>query len=331
MSSNIEIGNNVVKKGEKAFFYLEVDDSNSTTTKLPVGVINGEKPGPTMSFTGCSGGSTYPGVEAAIRLWRELDPKELSGNIISVPVVNVPMFRAKTPRASPIDNKRLNFVCFPGSLDGTISDAIAYVLFNEVILKSDYHIDFRGGDLDEIETESMTYMLIGNEKIDNELNNIAKISGQKWLQRSQYSERRKNSLIAQALLHGVVSIVAMMAKGMGEVPESDVIKDMEFAKKVMKYLKMIPGKVEPFPGKQFFFTGAGVVSVKNGGIWHPLVTRSDPIKKGQVTGYVKDLKGDILEEVISPIDGICHVLHPVRVLNKGDVVYSWRTIEEAWK
>src|SRR3990170_776404 len=219
--SELIIGEIRAKKGEKAFGYLKVDDANATVINLPVGIVNGARPGPTMSFTGCSGGSTYPGIEAAIRLWRETDPRDLHGAIISVPVVNVPMFRAKVPRVNPIDNKNITQQCFPGRLDGTLSEAIAHVLFNKVILRSNYHIDFRGGDLDEIETESMTYMLIGNEKIDDELNAIAKISGQKWLQRSQYTESRKGSLMAQALLHGVVSFVAMMAKGMGEVPEED--------------------------------------------------------------------------------------------------------------
>jgi predicted deacylase len=263
-------------------------------------------------------------------LWKETDPTNLNGTIISVPVVNVPLFRAKVPRENPIDNKRIDSNCFPGRLDGSLSEAIAYVLFNEIILKCDYHIDMRGGDLDEIETESMTYMLIGDDKIDAELNSIAKISGQKWLQRGVYSERRKNSLMANALKNGVISFVAMIATGMGQYSEEDVMKDMEIARRLMKYLKMIPGIPETYPGKQYLFTGSGAVNIKNGGLWHPLITRMEPIKKGQVTGYVKDLKGDIIEEVISPVDGICHVLHPARVVFRGEAVYSYRTIKEAW-
>jgi predicted deacylase len=330
MSDYIKIGNIKARKGERVFGYLKVDDAHATTTSLPVGILKGENPGPTLCFTGCTGGSTYPGVEACIRLWKETDPNSLNGTIISVPVVNVPLFRAKVPRENPIDHKNIAQNCFPGRLDGTLSEAIAYVLFNEIILKSDYHIDMRGGDLDEIETESMTYMLIGDDKIDDELNSIAKISGQKWLQRGEYSKKQKNSLMANALKNGVISFIAMIATGMGQYSEEDVMKDIEFARRVMKYLKMIPGKVEPYPGKQYIFTGSGAVNVKKGGLWHPLITRMAPIKIGQVTGYVKDLKGDIIEEVVSPIDGICHVLLPARVVFRGDAVYSFRTIEEAW-
>jgi predicted deacylase len=123
----------------------------------------------------------------------------------------------------------------------------------------------------------------------------------------------------------------MMAKGGGGYPESDVLKDMEFARSVMKYLKMIPGTVKPYQGKQYFFTGSGAASTKHGGIWHPLITRTDPITKGQITGYIKDLKGDVLEEVLAPVDGIVHSLLPARVVFRGDHVYSWRTIKEAWK
>jgi predicted deacylase len=94
---------------------------------------------------------------------------------------------------------------------------------------------------------------------------------------------------------------------------------------------MIPGELKPYPGKQWVFTGSGPVTAKHGGLWHPIVTRSDPIKKGQVTGYIKDLKGDVLEEVLAPVDGIVHALYPSRVVFRGELVYTWRTIEEAWK
>jgi hypothetical protein len=45
---------------------------------------------------------------------------------------------------------------------------------------------------------------------------------------------------------------------------------------------------------------------------------------------VKDLKGDVLQEVVSPIDGIVHVLKPARMVHKGETLYSYQTLKKAW-
>ncbi|MDG1996453.1 MAG: hypothetical protein P8J14_08165 [Emcibacteraceae bacterium] len=49
---------------------------------------------------------------------------------------------------SPRDGKSLNSV-FPGNKDGSPTEILAHYVFNDLVMKSDYHIDLRGGDLAE--------------------------------------------------------------------------------------------------------------------------------------------------------------------------------------
>jgi uncharacterized protein len=330
LSGIIEVGEVKAQKGSKAFGYLKVEETNGEKISLPVGILNGAKKGPILSLTGCTQGSTYTGPEACARIWKNTDLNKLSGAIIMVPVVNVQLFNARIVRQNPWDGKIIERECFPGNPEGTISFRIADKLFKEVILKSSHHIDFRGGDLDECETHFILYTKIGTEKIDKELDAIAKICGMKYIYQVPWNDSRKSNLSGAALEKGVISVVLMGARGVGELPESDVTVNLEFVNNVMMYLKMIPGTVKPLP-QQFIFDKAGRITAKLGGIWQPTIGWGETFKKGQVTGYVKDLKGDILQEVVSPVDGIVHVLKPYRVVRPGETLYSYQTLKEAWK
>ena len=43
---------------------------------------------------------------------------------------------------------------------------------------------------------------------------------------------------------------------------------------------------------------------KNAGMWYPNIVAGDSVKKGQQIGRVGDLFGDVLEKIISPVDGV---------------------------
>jgi len=46
------------------------------------------------------------------------------------------------------------------------------------------------------------------------------------------------------------------------------------------------------------------VYTKNAGIWYPKIAPGDVVKEGQQVGTVGDLFGEILEEIISPVNGV---------------------------
>jgi hypothetical protein len=39
-------------------------------------------------------------------------------------------------------------------------------------------------------------------------------------------------------------------------------------------------------------------------MWYPKVAAGDLVRKGQEIGTVRDLFGDILEEIVSPVNGV---------------------------
>ncbi len=120
--------------GEDVNRLIELTLSGETIS-LPLFIINGKHDGPTMAVTAGIHGTEYASIEAAVQLGRTLDPTEIYGRVVILPIVNIPSFKRRTVYVGPYDNKNLNRA-FPGKQEGSFSEALAYQVFHEVILKT---------------------------------------------------------------------------------------------------------------------------------------------------------------------------------------------------
>jgi len=114
------------------------------TTPTPVMVIRGKKPGKTMCMTAAVHGDELNGIEIVRRVMYDIEPENLTGNIIGIPIVNLQGFQ-RGSRYLP-DRRDLNRF-FPGEADGSLASRIAHSLFNEVIVLCDFLIDMHTGSL----------------------------------------------------------------------------------------------------------------------------------------------------------------------------------------
>ena len=57
-------------------------------------------------------------------------------------------------------------------------------------------------------------------------------------------------------------------------------------------------------------SGSFFVNVKHGGIFYPCFRPFDNVKKGEIMALVKDMFGNIVEEVYAPADGMVGLLYP---------------------
>ena len=115
---------------------------------MPVTLVNGTHDGVTLLVTAGIHGGEYPGIEAAIRFAAGLEPIEVSGQVILMPLVSPEAFHARVQYVLPSDGKNVNRQ-FPGRALGTASERIAYTVVSEVARQTDAWIDLRGGDIHE--------------------------------------------------------------------------------------------------------------------------------------------------------------------------------------
>lgn len=105
---------------------------------LPVRVVHGKEPGPTVWVDAAIHGDEVLGVEVIRQVLGAVSAKTLRGTLVAVPVVNVIGFMTGD-RYLP-DRRDLNR-SFPGSARGSLASRIAHLLMTEVVSKCDVGID----------------------------------------------------------------------------------------------------------------------------------------------------------------------------------------------
>ena len=103
--------------------------------RLPVKVLAGRGARPVFVVVAGIHGDEAEGILALLDLWQALDPRDLRGRLVIVPVANPPAFAAGR-RTSPIDDLDLNRV-FPGRPDGSATQQLAHVLFHRLVAGAD--------------------------------------------------------------------------------------------------------------------------------------------------------------------------------------------------
>src|SRR5258705_9166419 len=142
------VGTASASPGEKSTGILEVPAGIDAATSIPVVVVNGAKPGKTLALISGAHGTEYASIIAIEKLIAALDPAQLTGTVILVPLINIQSFEQKVPHVNPIDNKSMNRF-YPGKADGTQTDRALFAITKEIVDRCDYLIDYHGGDLDE--------------------------------------------------------------------------------------------------------------------------------------------------------------------------------------
>jgi len=306
----LKVGNLEAKSGEHVFGYLETARSRSGLNfDIPVHLFAGAEPGPTLLVQGAIHGGEIIGSIAILNFVGNLDPTKIKGNVIAVPVVNRAGFELGE-RGSRVDNKDISRL-FPGKKDGSVSDQIAYVYFNEVIKQADIMIDFHAGG----QTAYERYVLFGSEKDPNNLTEIEKkrrklvvafgLDQAAFFPPGTFGANQSKSAIEDA---GTVQITLEFGGGTGWYKNGDDnVRDAERGMwNVMKSMGMIEGDLES-DGPLCTVYNAGVVIWKpaTDGLFIRMRKFGDELKAGDVYGKLVDpYTGELLAEMPTPQDGI---------------------------
>ena len=293
----MEIADLKVKQGEKTRGYLPVAArGDGTYVRLPLMVVNGRHGGPTLVVSGGVHGDEYEGPEAIRRVWRQLDPGQLRGTFLAVPVVNVTAFEAAA-RKSPIDDLDLNRI-FPGRKDGFISEKIAHFFFNEIVLKADGFLDLHAGGNAFAIAPMVIYLETGDEEFKARELAFAKAAGVGllWKGRGLWASPH-----VEAVKRGLPAITAELGQE-GRCSEPLVMLGEQIILNLMKHLSMLEGLPE-VPEKQTIVKGTYLHS-QAGGTFHPKARVREAVGRGDTVGVITDLLGEIVETVKAPYDGI---------------------------
>jgi predicted deacylase len=108
--------------------------------RIPVTIINGERPGPTVFLSAAAHGDELNGIEVVREVAFEWSLDDLAGTIVCLPVLNVPGFLTQQ-RYLPIYDRDLNR-SFPGDPTSTSAKRMADGIFRNFVEPCDFGIDF---------------------------------------------------------------------------------------------------------------------------------------------------------------------------------------------
>ena len=267
---------------------------------LPCVVARGAEDGPSLSLIAGIHGCEYSSIAAVMRFMGALDTRELRGTITAVPVVNMPSYRARTPFVVPQDGKNLNR-CFPGSYEGTFSDALARAIFDELIAPSDILLDLHGGD----QVEALEpFSLYDESPVEDRARELAVAFGLPYVMRAARAGAPiSGTTSSAAAAAGVVAVIAE-AGGCGLLEESAVRLHLDGLTNALRHVEMLPGEPTPPPPGMRSVDGFAWLRSTTEGWWEPFVGAGDEVRRGSRLGVVRNLHGDELEEIVAPDDGV---------------------------
>lgn len=312
------VGTASAAPGQKADGYIEVPAGVDAGTNIPVVVVNGGKPGPVLALVTGAHGTEYVSIIAVEKLIGELDPAQISGTVILLPLVNIASFEQKVPHVNPIDNKSMNRY-YPGKMDGTQTDRVLYMITKDVVEHCDYLIDYHGGDLDENLRPYAYWGAVGKEEQDRVSKQMVLAFGLDHI--IIWNDRPTDPAASRYLdntssLLGKPSIV-VEAGHAGTVETDDVALLVNGTLSTMRALKMLPGEPHYIENPVWLAKVVDVIS-DGPGIWYPLVKRGTYIQEGMKLGYITDYFGKTILEPQAPVSGVVLHVNAVPSLKKGD-------------
>ncbi len=314
-ATDVTVGTANAATGQKATGYIEVPAGVDAATNLPVIVINGAKPGPTLALISGVHGTEYASTVALAQLAARIDPAEVSGTLIILPLLNVASYLQKVVHVNPVDQKRVGG--YPGKVDGTQSERIAYAVYNQVILKCGHLIDYHGGDLDENLHPYSYWTNTGNPDLDKMSREMVFAFGVKTI----IIKKPGRTLDGTALGLGKASMTVEAGRA-GTTDMVDVNVLIEGTLNVMRYLKMLSGPVTKSFERPLWISKITMVKSDYEGIFYPLVVPEAYVHEGMLVGYITDFFGNRIANVTAPVTGVVTLVCSVPTMKKGDnVVY----------
>lgn len=315
--ASFSVGTATAAPGQKADGYLQVPAGVDAGTNIPVVIVNGAKPGPVLALVTGAHGTEYVSIIAVEKLINELNPAEVSGTVILVPLVNIASFEQKVPHVNPVDNKSMNRF-YPGNPSGTQTDRASYVITKEIVDRCDYLIDYHGGDLDENLRPYAYWGAVGKEAQDRTSKQMVLAFG---LDHIIIWSDRPTDINATRYLDNTASVrgkpsIVVEAGHAGTVEPDDVALLVKGTLSTMRYLKMIPGEPHFIEHPVWLEKVVDVVS-DGPGIWYPYVNRGTYAMEGMKLGKVTDYFGKTILEPRAPVSGVVLHINAVPSLAKG--------------
>lgn len=301
-----------VHPGEFANLALPLPEQYSCAPLyMPIKVIHGLRKGPCIVIFSVLKGIELNGLEIANRIVKSISPKQISGTIIAIPVLNV-YGLTHYPSTLPTSNQSLAN-CFPGKEDGSYGERIAYLVTNEILKKADYCIELQTGGINH-NILPQVYCNFSNRRAKE----LAKVFRTPVITNVTLD----GNYLRQTTEELQVPLLVYQAGEAMRFDENAITLGTDGIKNVMRAIDML----EKEPTQEInpiFSREEDWIIANKGGILHTKVTLGQSIKAGEEIGNISDPFGaEVLEPIKSPQDGIVVGVNTSPLIHEGLPIFK---------
>ncbi|MDN3650860.1 M14 family metallopeptidase [Reinekea marina] len=310
MTTNVlVIGGKEIKLGERCSIELPVAKLyTNTDVNMPIYVIRGKRPGPTVFVSAAIHGDELNGVEIVGRLIQSKSLKVSAGTVILVPMVNV--YGVLNQSRYMPDRRDLNR-CFPGSAKGSLAGRVANIFMEEIVSQCEYGIDLHTGaihrsnlpqiraNLKDSETRELAMqfgvpVLLNSDLRDGSLREAAVENGTKILLYEAGQALRFDELSIRAGVKGVINVLISLGLVNRKLPKR---------------------KFTPYVANNSSWVRASLSGIVNTA--HKL---GDQVQKGDVLAKISNPFGEVLTEITAPRSGIIIGKQNIPLVQEGEAL-----------
>jgi hypothetical protein len=274
---------------------------DGTVVYQPLIIVNGSSDGPLLWLGAGLHGTEVPGMEVIRRVTREaVDLRRLRGGIIAAPLLN-PFSFHQHQMLTPQDGYNLNRV-FPGDGSMLLSHRLAAQI-TRLVDPCDACIDFHANP-----TPAMQFSIVkhgGDEALWERSRAMARAFGITTIEMIPTHERHRTGTFTDYVQdHGKPCLVLELIAWRRFDPVS-LETGVRGTLNVMRLLDMLDGDIEPQRGVPIVEGPLSRIELtaNRGGLVHPLKDAGDAITEGETIALVRDLWGEVAEEVRTPRTG----------------------------
>ncbi len=297
----MKLGTIQAAPGSKAYGRLQTGATHGQfPAQIPLHIVNGAQAGPTLVVQAGTSGLEIEPALVLPHIVKELQPAQVSGALILVPLMNTSGFEF-TQVNSAWDDKHLNRLG-RGKARGSISQQMVHQYYQAAIADADALLDIRSGSQWSYHHFAGVYNL-GNAKKSRDL---AVALG---LPQVVLGREADESMASEAAKDGLAVVAAHIGGGPGlrDYRERDLGRIRNAVLNAMRHLGMLAGKLESDSENVVVLQQHTVLKPTRarGFTFIDKSLRGKAVQAGDQLGYVRHpFSGEVLEAIRAPRSGI---------------------------
>ena len=311
MARTFQLGGTEIAPGVRVSVDLPV---GTLLTHAPVSVtaqvVRGRRPGPCLLVTACLHGDEICGAEIIRRLMTAPALNRLRGTLVTVPVLNMPSFLARS-RYLP-DRRDLNRL-FPGAAAGSLGARLAKVVSSELLPVADAVIDLHSG---AVNRGNLPQVRVTTR--DRESMTLAKAFNPPAI---LVSTTREGSFREVCQSAGIPTILFESGEAL-RLDAPTLRFGVQGILSVMRHLEMLPkrGRGEPRKTPTVVCRKSSWERAPSGGLFTSLVALGQAVTEGDTLGFVADPFSDREVALKASVSGIVIGRSNHGLVDEGDAL-----------